>query len=108
MIIIKNYQIYFKKNYYVLSGENTLCPSCNGKLTVRDSRKREVKDSNGAVYVFALRRLYCRSCNQLHLEIPDCIEPQKHYFKATIQSVVNGECECFAGDNRTISRWKKK
>lgn len=83
-----------------------LCPSCQGKMKVRDSRKRKVRDAGGEIYIFYLRRLICSSCSQIHLEIPDCIEPQKHYFKETIERVVNDKCDYFSGDDKTIWRWK--
>ena len=75
---------------------------------VRDTRKRLVKDSSGKEYPFKLRRLYCPVCGQIHLEIPDCIEPNKHYFKATIAGVRSGEIECCAADNKTIYLWKNE
>ncbi|MGN0180198.1 MAG: DUF6431 domain-containing protein [Monoglobaceae bacterium] len=84
-----------------------VCPDCGGSVAVRDSRKRIVKDSSGKEYPFKLRRLYCPICRQTHLEIPDCIEPNKHYFKATIEGVRSGEIEYCAADDSTIRRWRK-
>lgn len=76
-------------------------------MSVRDSRKRIVKDATGQEYVFNLRRLICPQCYKLHIEIPDFMLPNKHYSKHTIKSVLNGTCDYFAGDDRTITRWKK-
>lgn len=75
-------------------------------MIARDSKKRIVKDSSGQEYTFRLRRFYCKKCKRLHTEIPDCILPQKHYSRNTIESVLNGSCDYFAGDDRTIARWK--
>jgi len=74
----------------------------------RDSRKRHIKDGEGNIYVFSLRRFKCPVCGQIHLEIPDCIEPQKHYFKITIEKVISGEINYCTADNKTIYRWKNK
>jgi len=76
-------------------------------LSVRDSKKRIVKDAAGQEYIFNLRRLYCPHCNKLHTEIPDFILPNKHYSKRTIENVLDGTCDYFSGDDRTITRWKK-
>ncbi len=84
------------------------CPDCNGSMSVRDSRKRLVKDIEGNIYTFHLRRLCCNSCGHIHIELPDFIMGYKQYSKTTIEKVVSGESDTFAGDNRTISRWKNK
>ena len=76
-------------------------------MTDRDRRKRAVKDSEGQTYIFSLRRLQCPECAQIHLEMPDFIQPYKRYDKATIEAVINGHCDCCAADNSTIRRWKK-
>lgn len=74
---------------------------------MRDSRKRKVKDAAGKIYNFSLRRLKCPKCGSIHLELPDCIEPNKHYSKLTIEKVVNEEVDYCSADNSTIARWKK-
>lgn len=76
-------------------------------MTVRDSRKRLVKDSAGKIYNFSLRRLKCPKCGSIHLELPDFIEPNKHYSKLTIERAVNEEIDYCSADNSTIARWKK-
>lgn len=76
-------------------------------MMVRDSRKRTVKDAEGNIYVFSLRRLKCSCCGSVHLELPDCIEPNKHYFKETIAGVRSGKIEYCAADSKTIYLWMK-
>ncbi len=83
------------------------CPSCNALMSHRDSRKRLVKTSDGNTYVFSLRRLQCLQCRRMHLEIPDFIQPHKHYDRKTIESVIAGNCDYCAADDSTIRRWKK-
>ena len=55
-----------------------------------------------------LRRLLCDDCKKLHTEIPDIIQPYKHYDSETIQSVIDGgeKARCCVADDSTISRWK--
>lgn len=83
-----------------------VCPACGGSVRVRDSRKRTVRDSDGQPHIFRLRRLQCAVCGLTHLEIPDFIQPQKHYSGLVIAATVNGECDHCAADNSTIYRWK--
>lgn len=104
-----NYKLsnHTQKNYFIVKhSEKHLCPECGNRLYVRDTKKRTVKDGNGTEYIFSLRQLYCRCCQVLHTEIPDCIYPHKHYYKSTITSVIGDKCDYFAGDNKTIYRWK--
>ena len=97
-----------KKNYYkIIPATSTCCPSCNSTLIVRDSRRRIVKDSDGNSFPFNLRRLYCPICQELHTEIPDIMTANKHYSKKTIDLILTGECNYYAVDDSTVSRWKK-
>jgi len=86
--------------------DTPLCPDCNGKLTVSGSKRRIVKDAGGNEYTFSIRRLYCAFCNRHHMEIPDCIEPYKRYFRLTREAVKSGNIDFCAADDSTIYRWK--
>lgn len=90
----------------VVNHDKPICPDCKGCLTVTGSKRRIAKDSSGKQYIFNLRRLYCSSCNRLHLEVPDCIEPYKRYFRLTREAVTNGDIDFCAADDSTIYRWK--
>lgn len=83
-----------------------LCPDCGSILTVRDSKRRSVKDANGHPHIFNLRRLKCTTCNKLHTEIPDFIATNKHFRKDVIESVINGNCDYCSADDSTLYRWK--
>ena len=108
MITIHNYHIHRKRGYLVaVNHEEPLCPDCNSEMTVRDSKKRKVKDANGQEYEFRLRRLYCATCDRLHAEIPDIITAFKQYDTATIKGVISGEIDHFSGDSSTVYRWNK-
>lgn len=105
-----NAQLYYlrkKGGYVVCNFDKLVCPSCNVPMTVRDSRKRLVKDSAGKIYNFSLRRLKCPQCGCIHLELPDCIEPNKRYFKLTIKNTLSNDIDFCVADDSTIRRWRK-
>jgi hypothetical protein len=105
----------FKLNHNELSGIYTIiaeeiicCPLCNDELFYRDSRLRMLKDLLGVVMSFFVRRLRCIGCKKLHTELPNIIQPYRHYSSDAIQSVLDGRedgADCVA-DNSTIRRWK--
>lgn len=74
-------------------------------MKVRDSRKRTVLDESGEKYVFRLRRFFCDTCKNIHLELPDCVVPRKRYSKDAINMVVSGKCDYYIMDQSTIYRW---
>jgi len=111
MVILSSYvQIYnpITAFFTVISNEIMICPLCGGCLLYRDSRRRRLKNLAGIVSRFLLRRLRCQSCGKIHTEIPDIIQPYKHYDSETIQHVLDGSggASCCAADDSTIRRWK--
>ena len=112
MISVSSYKHKYNKEtgvYEIISGECQPCPLCNGNLYYRNSRERKVKTLIGVVLWFLLRRLLCEGCGKLHTELPDIIQPYKHYDSATIQSILDGseDAEDCVADNSTMYRWKK-
>ena len=109
MIILKNYSVVKKNDYYyIISKKNSICPKCNNILKVHDNKKRKIISIDGKVYVFKLRRLKCKNCKTLHIELPDIIIPYKKYSKDAIESALfNKKTSCYA-ENSTIYRWKKE
>ena len=94
--------------YTIISLATSICPLCAGFLKHRDRKPRDVKNLIGEVRHFSLRRLLCTACEKLHTEIPDIIQPFKHYDSETIQNVIDNtelSKDCVADDS-TISRWK--
>ena len=81
---------------------------CKSELIYRDSKSRESISLSGEVRNFLLRRLRCQNqdCKKLHTELPDIIQPRKHYDSEAIQSVLDGNEAGCAADNSTIRRWK--
>ena len=105
----------FKLNHNELSGIYTIiaeeiicCPLCNDELFYRDSRLRMLKDLLGEVMSFFVRRLRCIDCEKLHTELPNIIQPYRHYSSDTIQAVLDDsvDASACAADNSTIRRWK--
>jgi hypothetical protein len=108
----------FKLCYNINTGIHTVtanimdtyhrCTICGIPLKYRNSKLRKSIDLHGKLTKYELRRFYCSNCKKLHTEIPDIIQPYKHYDSATIQSVLDGDetaNEC-AADESTMSRWK--
>ena len=92
--------------YEIDSHEEALCPYCGATLKYRNSRLRQLLDALGEKTVYRLRRLLCEGCRKLHTEIPDTIQPYKHYDTKTIQDVLDGGGQTCAADDSTIRRWR--
>jgi len=109
MLILTHFKVKYNsktKIYTVKVEQISYCPLCGGDLTVRDSRKRGIIDSGGKKRTFRLRRLKCGNCKKLHTELPDIIQPFKHYTAGVIESVLDGSDYCPA-ETSTIKRWRK-
>lgn len=109
MIILHHYRISCKDNIYrVISKEPRICPDCGGPMIVRDSKRRQVIVSNGEIQTYLLRRLKCKKCSHLHLELPDLLVPHKHYSRATIEQALGGSVSLCSAEASTIYRWSKE
>ena len=112
MIIVPKFELKYNREtgiYTIISITACTCPLCGGSLYHRDYKPRNSKKCDGEILHFKLRRLLCDNCKKLHTEIPDIIQPHKHYDSATIQSVIDGteESKNCVADNSTIRRWEK-
>lgn len=111
MIIINYYTIKYddaRRAYRIKNTGISFCPDCGQPLSGYDTRKRHVIDSSGMVRWFLLRRLYCSHCEKLHLEIPDFIQPKKHYEAKVISDTLAGLSDCCPADDSTIWRWQNE
>ena len=112
MVIVSSFKLERNTEtgiYTIISLVTLGCPLCNGFLKQRDRKSRDVKNLLGEIRHFQLRRLLCIECERLHTELPDIIQPFKHYDSETIQSVIDGDNaakDCVA-DESTMRRWKK-
>ena len=70
--------------------DHPVCPVCGEKLRYRDSRKRIRRKEGGHVEYLEVRRLLCPHCRKLHVELPDCLVPHKHYDAEVISGVIEG------------------
>ena len=92
----------------VLSFEAQSCPSCGGQLSGYDTRQRHVIDGAGLARWYLCRRLRCRSCGSLHVELPDFMTARRHYEADVIQQARAGDpAGSCPADDSTIRRWKK-
>ena len=111
MIIITLFELNHNPGtgiFTVISNDEAPCPLCCGDLAYRDRVRRNRKDLFGETYLFSLRRLKCRRCSRHHRELPNIIQPFKHYDSETIQCVIDGspDADMCAADDSTIRRWK--
>lgn len=107
MIIISQYKL--KRNseseFFVKSSETSFCPVCGGALCSRDRRRRKVILKDGRCIVLFIRRLRCKNCGKIHAELPNLVQPFKHYASSVIQKVLNGHSEDCCAEDSTIRRW---
>jgi len=74
---------------------------------VRDSKRRQVIESDGSKVPFSLRRLKCNDCSKLHTELPAFMVPHKHYASEVIEAELDGSRDDCPADQSTMDRWKK-
>ena len=54
---------------------------------------------------FRIRRLVCTSCRRIHSELPDIIQPFKHYAAKVIQNALDENTDMCPAEDSTIRRW---
>ena len=111
MIIVSSFDLTYNdisRFFTIRATEESVCPFCSDELIYRDSKLRRLIDLIGETRCFLLRRLRCQGCKKLHTELPDIIQPYKHYESGVIQSVIDGSADAStcSADNSTIRRWK--
>lgn len=109
MIITKNYDVLELEDgrFKIKTKDAPYCPFCHTLASGYDTRLRHCIGNDGVSRWFVLRRLRCPSCKHIHLEIPDLMEPKKHYDAQTIQKVLSGTEDGCPAEDSTIRRWKK-
>lgn len=111
MVIINVYNIEYDAErdiYKIVNKEVPTCPDCGQFLAGYDTRKRHSIDGSGTVRWFLLRRLRCSRCGILHLELPDFIQPKKHYEAKVIRDTLVGISDYCPADDSTIWRWRNQ
>ncbi len=110
MIIATDYQIEIVAGsdwFRIKNRKPPLCPDCGSLCSGYDTRPRQLIDGLGVTHTFKLRRLRCPSCGTLHLELPDLMQPRKHYDAATIARAQAGDVDSCPAEDSTIRRWRK-
>lgn len=109
MVYLREYRILSKNgNYYIISKENHTCPICHGPLRPRDIKRRKSIDADGEIRIYYIRRLKCRDCGTMHIELPDIFLPHKHYSRSAIESALSDPDSACPAENSTIQRWSKE
>lgn len=92
----------------VKSKESHRCPDCNEYLSGYDHRKRKLILDSGEVHWYLLRRLKCKSCNTLHIELLDIMQPFKHYSSQTIETELDSTTGDCPAEKSTSNTWKRQ
>ena len=83
MVIISEYELRTSakdgRTYVINKGKTPTCPTCGKSLVYRDMRQRVYREGEGERRVIFVRRLYCRRCGKLHVELPNFLEKNKRY-----------------------------
>ena len=109
MFIVSSFETRYnteRKYHEIVSAEETRCPFCSGILKYRNSKPRRTLDELSNITIYLLRRFWCDGCRHLHTEIPDFIQPYRHYGSSVIQDVLDGGGDACAADDSTIRRWR--
>ena len=93
--------------FFVKSKEQSFCPYCSEQFTVRDSKNRSVIRNSCKKETYRIRRLKYKHCHSIHNELPDFMQPNKHYEAAAIASVINERSDDCPAENSTLNRWRK-
>lgn len=91
--------------FFIKGSQHSLCPECGSSLRSRDSVIRYVTQEDGQRIRIRIRRLRCPVCNRLHRELPDMVQPFKHYASDVIQKTIDGNLTDCPAENSTIYRW---
>jgi ssDNA-binding Zn-finger/Zn-ribbon topoisomerase 1 len=94
LIITANYEQWHddKGRLHIRSNEVTKCSDCGGELKVRDSKERKVIFPGSSEKTkLVIRRMLCKSCETLHIELPDMVLPYKRHACETVEAVIKEE-----------------
>ena len=94
------------KIFFVKSNEISYCPICSGDLSVRSSKNRKVIKADGTKDTYRLRVLKCKNCGKIHTELPDFIQPFKHYESEVIEAVIDGTSYSCPAEESTQRHWR--
>ena len=99
MVIIHLFQENSREDglIYIISEEVHRCPKCEGQLKTKDYRERQGWTKYGEKRHYLLRRLQCKECGAIQIELPYFLMPYKRYNAEAIECVLHGEdLDCVA------------
>ena len=104
MILVENYNLSKDENgrIAIKHPPPAKCPQCGKWMWSDGCKERRAKNSRGEAEVYRLRRLRCKRCGKVHIEIPTCIIPYKRYNAESIENP-----DVCSADESTIRRWGK-
>ena len=107
MVIINQFRKNSREDglIYIISEEVHSCPKCKGQMKSKDYRERQGRTKYGDKVQYLLRRLQCKECGAIHIELPYILLPYKRYNAEAIESVLNGEDSDCVASIRTKKRW---
>ena len=107
MIIINHFRKHGRAGgqIYIISEEVHKCPKCGGVLKTKDYRERQGWTKYGDKLYYLLRRLHCKECGAIHIELPYFLLPYKRYNTEAIECVLNREDSDCVASIRTKKRW---
>lgn len=94
--------------FLIKSEELNDCPNCSGSLSGYDFKIRYLIRDTGEKETYKLRRLKCKECRRLHIELPDIMHPYKHHESQVIEAELSGTGISCPADYSTIRVWKKQ
>jgi len=84
-----------------------LCPACGERMVVHSTVRRHYRTEEGRKHWIRIRRLRCKECGKIHRQLPDAIQPYKHYLAEVIEGELESKEDAPGGpDARTLVRWR--
>ncbi len=109
MIISTRYGVSWdpdRELFLVESFQDPICPDCGRICSGYDHRRRHlINEETGVKVWYLLRRCWCSNCQAYHLELPDFMEPRKHYPADVIDRARSGDLSGCPAEESTIRRW---
>ena len=97
VISVSDFTKYFKDGIWIITGqEDVPCPICSGKLAVRGTCKRKLRQESDDTITLRLRVMECKGCGKTHRELPEGIVPYKRHDAESICGMQKAPQDCIA------------
>ncbi|MFZ3373134.1 MAG: DUF6431 domain-containing protein [Desulfitobacteriaceae bacterium] len=104
MVVTKHFTSFCGTNadvIFIKSVEKLTCPVCGGELICISSCNRKGMRDNDQINVYRLRKLRCKQCQKIHLELPYFLIPRKRYEADIYQLILEGKDDGISCDDYT-------